>query len=249
MILLFLPLLFGLTLSRSVQYPIKFTYVNRIDKWWPPAEVLSGLGVPGYAKKTSYNYFAFAFWTSNNGPFDIAKIWMDPLTYLSAETEFGTNNDDIRNNILRKYHANGIKVLVAAFGDSNYPTTEKKDPVSCATEIASYVKDTNLDGVDVNWEDTHAFVAGTGERWLIQFTQKLRSLLPSHIISHAPQAPYFDERRYRNGGYMTVHKEVGNLIDFYNVQFYNQMSYRYDTYEKLFLRSNPPHEGKGTAVK
>ena len=61
MILLFLPLLFGLALSRSVQYPIKFTYVNRIDKWWPPAEVLSGLGVPSYAKKTSYNYFAFAF--------------------------------------------------------------------------------------------------------------------------------------------------------------------------------------------
>ena len=48
---------------------------------------------------------------------------------------------------------------------------------------------------------------------------------------------------------MAVHKEVGSLIDFYNVQFYNQMSYRYDTYEKLFLRSNPPHEGKGTAVK
>ena len=49
---------------------------------------------------------------------------------------------------------------------------------------------------------------------------------------------------------MKVHREVGHFIDFYNVQFYNQMIYSYDTYEKLFLRSNPPgHNPKGTSVK
>lgn len=33
--------------------------------------------------------------------------------------------------------------------------------------------------------------AGQGETWLITFTRKLRELLPTHIITHAPQAPYF----------------------------------------------------------
>lgn len=64
--------------------------------------------------------------------------------------------------------------------------------------------------------------AGTAEAWLISFTKKLRSELPDHIISHAPQAPYFKSEYYQNGGYVTVDQEVGSLIDFYNVQFYNQ---------------------------
>ena len=37
-----------------------------------------------------------------------------------------------------------------------------------------------------------------------------------------------------NDAYMKVHNEVGNLIDFYNVQFYNQGSTSYDTYDGLF---------------
>lgn len=32
-------------------------------------------------------------------------------------------------------------------------------------------------------------------------------------------------------------KEVGSLIDFYNVQFYNQGDTRYNTYSELFIRS------------
>lgn len=36
---------------------------------------------------------------------------------------------------------------------------------------------------------------------------------------------------------MTVHKQVGNLIDFYNVQFYNQGDTKYDSYETLFMTS------------
>ena len=79
--------------------------------------------------------------------------------------------------------------------------------------------------------------AGKGEAWLIAFQKKLREILPTHIITHAPQAPYFKSEYYPNGGYVTVHKEVGNLIDFYNVQFYNQGDTKYDSYEALFLQS------------
>ena len=55
------------------------------------------------------------------------------------------------------------------------------------------------------------------------------------LLTHAPQAPYFVGRpHYKNGGYLTIDQEVGDLIDFYNIQFYNQGSSRYDTYDGLF---------------
>ena len=82
---------------------------------------------------------------------------------------------------------------------------------------------------------------GTGEAWLITCTKTIRKILPKgkYILTHAPQAPYFiGNGFYPNGGYMTVHKEVGDLIDWYNVQFYNQgWKTKYDTYETLFLKS------------
>jgi len=78
----------------------------------------------------------------------------------------------------------------------------------------------------------------TAEAWLITFQKKLKELLPDHLISHAPQAPYFSTIHYRKGGYLTVHNSVGNTIDFYNVQFYNQGGTTYNSYETLFKKSN-----------
>ena len=47
---------------------------------------------------------------------------------------------------------------------------------------------------------------------------------------------------------MKVDEEVGYLIDFYNVQFFNQMSLEYATYETLFLRSDSTTKKLGTSV-
>lgn len=80
-------------------------------------------------------------------------------------------------------------------------------------------------------------VAGTGEQWLIDFTTALRSKIPNHIVSHCPQAPYFKEEYYQHGGYITVNKQVGNLINFYLIQFYNQGDSQYNTYEELFTKA------------
>ncbi len=71
--------------------------------------------------------------------------------------------------------------------------------------------------------------------------------MPNHIITHAPQAPYFKEDFYKNGGYATVDKQVGSLIDFYNIQFYNQGDTKYDTYDTLFIKSGGYFNG--TSVK
>ena len=70
------------SVSRKINYPIKFTYVNRISRWWPPEAILADIGVPGYAFNTLYDHFALAFWTSE-GPVDMAKFWADPITYCT----------------------------------------------------------------------------------------------------------------------------------------------------------------------
>jgi len=59
-------------------------------------------------------------------------------------------------------------------------------------------------------------------------------------LTHSPQAPYFKSEFYKNHAYVTVHKQVGSKINFYNVQFYNQAASRYDTYESLFVADNGP---------
>src|SRR5205085_7682608 len=70
------------------------------------------------------------------------------------------------------------------------------------------------------------------------FTTTLRTLLPNHIITHAPQAPYFASTAiYPNGAYNKVHQVVGSFISWYNVQFYNQGSTSYNTYQGLFQTS------------
>lgn len=80
-----------------------------------------------------------------------------------------------------------------------------------------------MDGADINYEDSKAFKNGTAPDWLITFQKTLRSQLgPKYIITHAPEAPYFQDKQYPNGAYCKIHNSVGNTIDFYNVQFYNQ---------------------------
>ena len=82
---------------------------------------------------------------------------------------------------------------------------------------------------------------GSGENWLIDFTTQLRSDLPAgdYIITHAREsslgafyhhlyllctavAPWFSPSKWGGGGYLAVNEKVGDLIDWYNIQFYNR---------------------------
>jgi len=108
--------------------------------------------------------------------------------------------------------------LLSAFGATEFPTSAGRDATTTCANIAKFVIANNLDGVDLDWEDNVAMEAGTGEAWLITCTKELRKTLPvgQYIVSHAPQAPYFiGTAYYKNGGYVKVHSEVGNLIDYY----------------------------------
>lgn len=183
------------------------------DKW-----VSGENGPPPVNDITGYNVFALSFWLFS-GLADQAQEW----TMLDSAT---------RSSIKASYASAGISLIVSAFGSTEAPTSQGADPTATANNLAAFVKQYDLDGVDVDYEDFNAMNAqdGSAENWLATFTQALRAQLPQgqYIITHAPVAPWFSPI-YKSGAYLKVHQTVGSLIDWYNVQFYNQGVSEYTT--------------------
>lgn len=204
--------------------------------WWVVyslSDYSTTQALPQSSQLTGYNVIIASFWLSTNTP----AYKLSEFTSLSAST---------RAWILNDYHSRNISFLVSAFGDGDAPTSTGKDPVKVADDLAAFVKQYQFDGVDIDWEDFNALAvgdraaSGNAETWLSDFTTELRKQLPQgqYLLTHAPVAPWFttNTTRYPQGAYRTVQSRVGNLIDFYNVQFYNQGS-DYSTCPSLLTRS------------
>ncbi|PFH50186.1 glycoside hydrolase family 18 protein [Amanita thiersii Skay4041] len=161
------------------------------------------------------------------GPWDNAQQW---TTFTDAQ----------RQQIKTAYNNAGIKLIVSAFGSTDTPTTSGADAKQTAQKFADWVKQYDLDGIDVDYEDFAAFQNGTAEKWLIDFTTELRNNLPAgqYIITHAPVAPWFCPNKWSGGGYLYVDKQVGSMIDWYNIQFYNQGDSEYTDCEGLLFKSS-----------
>ncbi|KAJ7890477.1 glycoside hydrolase [Mycena olivaceomarginata] len=185
-------------------------------------------GPPPVSAVTGFNVFALSFLLVE-GAWDRAFEW----TSLSATD---------RATIKAQYAAAGIKLIVSAFGSSDVPTSSGVDPVAMANTMGNWVIQYGLDGIDVDYEDFNAFDAGDGkaEAWLISFTTQLRTILPQgqYILTHAPVAPWFSPNKWGGGGYLKVHSAVGSLIDWYNIQFYNQGTAEYTTCANLLTTSS-----------
>jgi len=243
-----------------LEMPYAVTYIDSIKDWWPPEKTLADLGVPGYNKDLAYNVINLAFWLPGSkdkkqptGPTDVASIWADPVKYLGKQSGLGTTKDEILQNMMKAYHDAGVKVLISAFGatapglSGNWP-----DATETCTDLAQWALDNYLDGVDLDYECNDCMNKGTGEQWVIDCVKAIRVKMPAekgYLLTHAPQGPYFfdNKTRYPGGAYLTVNKEVGDLTDWYNVQFYNQATTSYDTCETLFDKANG--WATGTAVK
>lgn len=240
-----IPALLVLLLALAQQHPVAATaspqvvsYIDKVTSWWPPAAIAKAIGVPGAAAPNKYTAINLAFWLTS-GPADAALVWSDALKYVSPQNPWGNTTAEVQATWLKAFHSTSppTKVLVSAFGSTEAPVSSGMDPVNVATDLAQFVTANQLDGADIDFEDNGAMNAGKAEAWLISFTQQLRKLLPSpkYIISHAPQAPYFmGKPHYPSGGYVTIDKAVGSLVDWYNVQFYNQGTSVYGTYATLF---------------
>ena len=57
-----------------------------------------------------------------------------------------------RTSILQEYNAAGISLVVSAFGGTDAPTSSGADPVAVADNLASWVIEYGVQGVDVDYE-------------------------------------------------------------------------------------------------
>jgi len=141
-----------------------------------------------------------------------------------------------------------MRILVSAFGNYEFPNNGGADPTTCGKSLADFVKTNNLDGAVADWEDNGALKNGKGEKWLIDFTKAYRANAPEHILAHIPQASYFSPNYATAGGYIEVNNQVGDLIDFYIVEYYNQNNTKYDSYTELFTKTTQG-DFTGTSVQ
>ncbi|KAH7914241.1 glycoside hydrolase family 18 protein [Hygrophoropsis aurantiaca] len=223
------------SLRGAVSIPLAVTSKNLAKRTTPAAPhfviysdkfVASDNGPPNVTDVAGYNVFALSFWLTS-GPADQAQAW--------ASLDNAT-----RASIKSSYSDAGILLIVSAFGSTDTPTTSGADPTTTANDLAAWVLEYDLDGVDVDYEDFTAMNAGNddAETWLATFTTALRAKLPQgdYILTHAPLAPWFSPS-YANG-YLKVDQAVGSMIDWYNVQFYNQGTTEYTTCAGLLNASS-----------
>lgn len=94
---------------------------------------------------------------------------------------------DQRQQLKQQYNSAGVSLVVSAFGETEHPTSQ--DPATVANALAQFVLNTDLDGIDVDYEEFELVTAqpGVGEAWLTTLTQTLRQQLPQgqFILSHA----------------------------------------------------------------
>lgn len=128
----------------------------------------------------------------------------------------------------------GKKVMISFGGGfmsaADYHAVAGRE-AALAGALAEFVAGHGLDGVDLDFEASESLLARrpkgmfNGVRFLVGLTRELRRQLPQGaLISHAPQPPYLDPS-WEGGPYLRVLSEVGDQIDWVNVQYYNNPSY------------------------
>ena len=66
--------------------------------------------------------------------------------------EWASLTADQRSTLKQEYADAGISLIVSAFGSTEQPTTAGLDPIATANTMAAWVKDFDLDGIDVDYE-------------------------------------------------------------------------------------------------
>lgn len=76
------------------------SYIDSLTSWWPPKNIASEMGVPGYAQDSQVNTFLLAFWIPGSAA-DLALVWKNALTYFTKDSGFGSSNSEIQQNIAK----------------------------------------------------------------------------------------------------------------------------------------------------
>lgn len=62
-----------------------------------------------------------------------------------------------RTTLKDQYAAAGVKLMISAFGSTDVPTSSGADPIATANSMAAFVKQYQLDGIDVDYEVKNFF--------------------------------------------------------------------------------------------
>jgi chitinase len=211
--------------------PRKVIYIDQITTWYPDP-----LLNVREAATAGYNVIILAFYLLDKAT-DIVYAFTNVA------------NEQQRKDTLDYIHSKGGILLMSAGGDSIAPY-EQISGTEYGTRTATFAKQYGFDGVDY---DLEGFGPGltygslNSEQiidWLSDCVTACKNVLGDKgIISTAPQSPYFSPIGIEGtwagvlGGFVGVNAKVGDKIDFYNVQFYNQGSDMYVNYQNLFVNS------------
>ncbi|SMF17211.1 Glycosyl hydrolases family 18 [Tistlia consotensis] len=129
--------------------------------------------------------------------------------------------------------AAGKKVMLSFGGgtvsSAQYQAMVGNEP-AIAAQLAAFVKQYGLDGIDVDYEDSGALMNNSGYNggeFAITLTNSIHDALAGvgrgKLISHAPQPPYIAGPEYSGGWnvYATIWTETAGKIDWLNMQYYN----------------------------
>ncbi|NES64528.1 MAG: hypothetical protein F6K24_04295 [Okeania sp. SIO2D1] len=213
--------------SYALGTPKIVEYVDGIPNYWPPSVAVDDI----LEAQGSTNEIIISFWTETYGANGAAAEWVRGENGAFGDTEVA----------VQRFHDAGMTVLIGAGGANEAPVTDHpEDGRRYGEEVGLFALDYNFDGVDFDIENFPVGRPDTTSEWLAEATRAVKSVYPDAIITHAPQAPYFQlvgGNPNASYGYLELNEKAGDLIDSYNIQFYNQGNTAYDTYEQLFLDS------------
>lgn len=91
---------------------------------------------------------------------DSAQIWANFGQYGMDMLGFGKTTAEVQKKIRQLYNDHGVKILVSAFGATEFPTSRKMNATECGTKLGQFVEENHLDGADADWEDNKALERG-----------------------------------------------------------------------------------------
>ncbi|KAJ7127569.1 glycoside hydrolase family 18 protein [Mycena crocata] len=189
-------------------------------------------GPPAVDDLKGFNVVCMSFLLANGTAVEGARLWMN----MAASD---------RTALKQQYTEAGIKLFVSAFGGTvrtDRPTTMGLDPKNSATTVANWAKQYQVDGVDMDYEDFDAMGKGVAEKWVTDFTTQLHTDLGgNYLITAAPMPAWFTplgNTALPGGGFLTVDKAVGSMINWYNIQFYNSGPQQFLTCDTLLNKAD-----------
>jgi Glycosyl hydrolases family 18 len=197
------------------------------------------------AASAGFNLIILAFWM---GP----GVGADPYSALWYWQQL---SQGARNAAITFVHNLGARVMLSA-GGAGYTAYPHDGAAAFGQGAANLALGLGLDGVDFDMENlTNAFGTPSGLdkaqtiQWLTDATSAAASILGgSRIVTHAPQAPYFNQE-FAYGYLQFMLQSTSNQI-YAAVQYYNQGGAApggaYGTYDEQFIAN--PNYHPGTAI-